>query len=60
MREISPCWENLMMVAKRIDFGEAKVVFQNGEPIRIDAAVKRIQLNDSESFKDDLKTIPLT
>lgn len=48
-----------MQLAESIKFGEARVVFQNGKPTRVDAAIKQIKLDSDSSFKEGLDTIPL-
>ena len=59
LREIPPEWDWLMRVAAALGYGEARVVFQSGLPVRIDSAVKQIKLDNEQDFSDQLKTIPL-
>ncbi len=59
MRDIPPEWDRLMRFGAALNFGEAKVVFQNGKPVRIDHAVKQIKLDSDDDFLEGLKTIPI-
>lgn len=59
LKEIDREWDRLMKVARRIDFGRAEIVFQNGKPVRVEIVVKQIKLDVDKDFEDDLKTIPL-
>lgn len=59
VREVEPEWDKLMRFAAALNFGEAKVVFKEGKPVRIDNAVKMIKLDDEQDFKEGLKTIPI-
>lgn len=59
MREISPEWERLMRLATTVDYGEAKIIFNKGKPIRADFITKQIKLDNDEEFKQGLETIPL-
>ena len=59
MQEIPPEWQRLMKVAARIDRGRATVVFNEGRPVQIDIAVKKIKLDTDEDFEEKLKTISL-
>lgn len=38
-------WQRLIQVAQKIDWGEARVIFQNGKPVRIEQAIKTVKLN---------------
>jgi pyrimidine operon attenuation protein/uracil phosphoribosyltransferase len=51
MREVSIEWDNLMKLASSIQYGEAKIVFNNGKPIRADFVKKQIKLTGNEEFK---------
>ncbi len=59
MREITPEWERLFRVASIIGRGTATVVFNEGRPVQIDIAVKKIKLDSDQDFEEKLKTIPL-
>lgn len=59
MREITLEWDRLMRFAAQLDYGEARVVFQNGKPTRIDSAIKQIKLDSEQDFREGLKTVPL-
>ncbi|MFA5128552.1 MAG: hypothetical protein WC445_01145 [Patescibacteria group bacterium] len=59
MREIPAEWDRLIKFAEALKFGEAKVVFQNGRPVRIDHAIQQIKIDNEKDFDDGLKTIPL-
>ncbi|MCP6719732.1 MAG: hypothetical protein KJI72_00180 [Patescibacteria group bacterium] len=59
MREVPDEWDRLMRVAAAINYGSAKVVFKDGKPVRIDAAIKQIKLDSEDDFNEGLKTIPL-
>lgn len=59
LREITPEWERLMRMAEVIKRGRATVVFNEGRPVQIDIAVKKIKLDTPEDFEEKLKTIPL-
>lgn len=48
-----------MRLGGRINYGEVRVIFQNGEPIRIEEAIKKINLNSEDDFKKDLESIIL-
>lgn len=37
-------WGQLMKLAKRIGFGEAKVIFKDGRPIKVYEIVKSVDL----------------
>ena len=58
-KEIPPEWLRLMDVAARIQYGEVRIVIQNGTPIRVEVAIKQIKLDSDKDFQDGLKTIPL-
>ncbi len=60
MSEMTPEWKRLMQLAEAIKFGEARVVFQNGKPTRVDCTIKQIKLDSAGDFKEGLETIPLT
>jgi hypothetical protein len=59
MREIPVEWDRLMQLASAIDRGRATIYFNEGRPVQVDFAVKKIKLDTSEDFKEKLKTIPL-
>lgn len=59
MREITPEWERLFRVAAVVGRGRATVVFNEGRPVQIDIAVKKIKLDTDEDFEEKLRTIPL-
>lgn len=59
MREIPVEWDRLMQIAKSVDRGRATVFFNEGRPIQVEVAVKKIKLDSEEDFRDKLKTIPL-
>lgn len=59
MREISVEWERLIKFAEILNYGEAKIVFQGGIPVRIDCAVKQIKLDDEMDFGEKIKIIPI-
>ena len=59
MHEVPPEWLRLMEVAARIDRGRATVIFNEGKPVQVDIAVKKIKLDSGEDFEQKLKTIPL-
>lgn len=59
MREIPAEWDRLMKFAEVLKFGEAKIIFQNGRPVRIDHAIQQIKIDSEKEFDDGLKTIPL-
>lgn len=59
-RYLTPEWDRLIKAAEQIKFGELRVVLQNGKPVRIDAAIKQIRLDNEEDFRKGLETIPLT
>jgi hypothetical protein len=48
-----------MRLAASVQYGEAKIVFNNSKPIRADFIVKQIKLTSDEEFKQGLETIPL-
>lgn len=59
IREVPIEWDRLMQIAKTIDRGRATIFFNEGRPVQVDFAVKKIKLDDDEDFKDKLRTIPL-
>lgn len=59
MREIPAEWDRLIKFAEVLKYGEAKIIFQNGVPVRIDHAIQQIKIDNEKDFDDDLKTIPL-
>ena len=59
IREISPEWDRLMQLGIRIGRGRAVVYFNEGRPVQVDFAVKKIKLDVKEDFKEKLETIPL-
>ena len=54
LREIEPEWDRLMQLAKKIDYGKAEIIFQNGKPVRLDMVVKQIKLDIKEQKEDKL------
>ena len=58
-REIPPEWDRLMRAAQRLDYGELRVIIQEGKPVRVEAGIKQIKLDSDESFNKDLTTIPI-
>lgn len=51
-------WDRLKILAKRIGYGEMRVILQAGKPVRVETAIKQIKL-DGDDFTQALETIPM-
>jgi hypothetical protein len=58
-RNISPNWDRLMRLGNKLNYGEVRVIFQNGEPTRVEQTIKKISLEDDKDFKKDLEVVIL-
>lgn len=59
-KDLSPEWQRLMAIAERIQFGECRLVFQRGKPVRVEAVIQQIKLDGPDSDIDEkLKIITL-
>jgi hypothetical protein len=57
---LPPEWARLMKLGAAIDFGEARVIFQAGLPVRVDLAVKQVKLTGTDDeLRDALRPIML-
>lgn len=47
-RQVSPQWDWLMreMAAEQVSFGEARVIFHNGEPVEIVELLRKKRYNE--------------
>jgi hypothetical protein len=57
-KEITLEWQNLMSLVERVQFGEVRIVIQNGKPMRAEQIVKAVKL-DAPDFREELKTVSL-
>lgn len=57
-REISPEWDRLMRVAEQIGKGQATIMFNEGRPVQVNVAIKKIAL-DKDDDMAKLRVIPL-
>ena len=42
---VSQNWDRLLRLGAKLNYGEIRVILQNGEPIRVEQLVKNINLN---------------
>lgn len=52
-------WDRLKILARRINYGEMRVILQAGKPIRVETAIKQIKLDSPDDFTQGLETIPI-
>lgn len=51
-------WYKLIRIIKKMGFGEGKLIFQNGEPIRLDVPLKQVKFSENNNdFKEVLEAI---
>lgn len=58
-QEISAEWMRLIKLGKALNYGEARVVFKDGKPVRVECAIKQIVLDNDDAFEEQFKIIPL-
>lgn len=58
-RQVSQKWDRLMRLGSRLNYGEARVIFKNGEPIRVEQIIKSISLDMDDEFKREFETVML-
>lgn len=46
MREIPEEWEALMLLCQKMQYGEFRIIVQNGKPVRAENVVKTIKLDN--------------
>lgn len=57
-KEITLEWQNLMVLVERVQYGEVRIVVQNGKPVRAEQIVKAVKL-DAPDFREELSTVSL-
>lgn len=48
--EVAPEWQRLMRVAEQIGKGQATIMFNEGRPVQVNVAIKKIALDKEEDM----------
>lgn len=54
MDTTTPEWRRVFQIVEKIKFGEARILFQDGRPIRVELVVKSIRLDHDDYMNDQI------
>lgn len=56
---LTPEWERLITLAKRVEFGELTITVKHGKPVMVEQVAKRVKLDDESQFNEGMMTIAI-
>jgi hypothetical protein len=48
-------WERVRQIAKKVGFGEFRMIVQNGMPVRVENIIQQIRVDNQEEFEKSIK-----